>query len=189
MRETKTEVTSYRRQGGVLIENLNKPEQHLYQIAGLLDSLNLKWCFAFGSALGLYRDDGFVPRDQDIDIMILADDINIDEVKAVCETQYKLIRVASNNGDIGQLAFQHTNRLIIDLCFYYKHNDNYISWCDSGYWEDPVHVIGNFKKVKTKFGYFPVPEKIEDYLVIRYGDDWLVPKYGIRGISKKKRIK
>ena len=164
------------------VDKLESPERYLNMVAGLLHGV--KWCFAFGTALGLHREKGFIPCDTDIDVMILVDDVFPMDIAARF-IGLRMIRTVLCDRDYHQIAFQADDGMIIDLCFFYRDGDNYISYCEGGYWKDPVDVIGRFSLADSKYGAFPVPEKIEEYLTIRYGDDWKVPRYGDNACSIK----
>jgi hypothetical protein len=167
------------------VEKVEEPEQYLKTPKWLLDGLDLKWCFAFGTALGLYREKGFIPQDSDVDIMILSDGIDQEKVLDAFEKHYTLIRTVYYDGKYHQLAFQGKDNFIVDLCFFFEDGENYTSYCEGGYWKDPVDTIGGFKLFDTHYGEMPLPENIEDYLIDRYGEDWETPKYGLRACSNK----
>ena len=163
------------------VERVQNPERYLDKCVELL--VDEKWCFAFGSALGLYRDGGFVPRDTDIDVMILNGDA--EKLKKIFENEFELIRTVEVDGKYHQLAFQAPDLFIIDLCFFYPEGTDWVSFCEGGHWRDSSNVIGDFLTVDTRFGSYPVPEKIEDYLEGRYGIDWTIPRYGAQCCSRK----
>jgi hypothetical protein len=164
----------------ISVDKIDHPERYLDRCVELLEGE--KWCFAFGTALGLYRERGFIPRDTDIDIMVL--DGDSENLRKIFETEWELIRTVEVDGKFHQLAFQDNNNFIIDLCFFYSDGDDWVSYCEGGYWRDSKDVIGDFLWVETRFGSYPVPEKIEDYLVGRYGD-WQTPLYGQQCCSRK----
>lgn len=180
------DVKNLKRIQVVPAEKLEHPEQYLYFTSGILDSINVPWCYAFGNALGIYRDDGFVEGDLDVDIMIIADDIDPQKVGNIFDNYYELIRYIKVGEKYHQLAYQDKTGFIIDLCFFYRDGDNYISQANGGKWIDKVDVIGGFMQYRTQYGLFKIPEKIEDYLVARYGD-WWVKKPKTFGRSKKSK--
>lgn len=166
------------------VEKVDQPEQYLDFVKHVLDGLGARWCFAFGTALGLYREKGFIPQDTDIDVMILVDDIDPKDIS--CQfLDLTLIRTVIHEGDYHQVAFQSDDGFIVDLCFFYQDGEEYVSFCEGGHWKDPIDVIGDFTEVDTQYGVYPLPERIEDYLVIRYGDDWMIPRYGDQACSLK----
>ena len=164
------------------VEKVDFPENYLHATKRLLDNAGVEWCFAFGTALGLYRDNGFVPGDTDIDVMVLGGDA--EKLRKIFENELRCVRRVEVGGEVHQLAFQSDDKFIIDLCFFYQYGDEYVSYCEGGHWRDSVKMIGGFREVESEFGFFPVPEKIEDYLESRYGD-WKTPLYGQQCCSRK----
>jgi len=165
------------------VDKVDYPERYLDKCVELLEGYS--WCFGFGTALGLYREKGFIPRDTDIDICVF--DGDAEELKKIFGNEWFLIREVSVDGVVHQLAFQDNNLFIIDLCFFYREGDDYVSCCEGGHWRDPVRVVGVPRLVPTRFGSYPVPEMIEEYLVSRYGD-WQTPKYGMQCCSRKEAL-
>lgn len=158
--------------------------RHIERVAREL--ADVPWCLAFGSALGAYRDNGHVPGDTDIDVMILADDLAESPMSIAARffDDYNLARTVTHDGKYHQIALQSTDHFIVDLCFFYGDGDDLVSRCEDGHWRDEKAVIGEFGSVTTKFGTFPIPEQIETYLESRYGD-WRTPRYGEVCCSRK----
>jgi phosphorylcholine metabolism protein LicD len=152
----------------------------------ILNKFNVKWWLSFGTALGLHRDKDFIKGDTDIDISVWAtentpfDDI-IDEFKKY----FRPLRAVYNDGKLQQFAFVHENGLIYDICFHYEEGDTLVSHADVGKWVDNKKLFEDPQYVKTKYGKFPFPNTIEEYLLARYGD-WGTPKYNCNGSSIKK---
>jgi phosphorylcholine metabolism protein LicD len=171
------EVKNFRAWKLNTVENIDRPEQHLIFTSRLLNNYVFTWYLAFGTALGFYRDKDFIPGDSDIDIsIIVSKDTPFAEISREMEKQYSFIRSVEHEG-IQQLAFQTEDGFIIDLSFYRKEGDKYITRHEEGNYADEVDVIGDTISLKTKYGYFPIPEKIEEYLVGKYAD-WKTPRYG-----------
>ena len=167
------------------VEDIKKPERYLTSSADILNKIGVKWYFGFGTAIGLYRDKDFVPRDTDVDIIILADDKTpIKEIIEIFESEYHYIRSVTRDGKQMQSAFQGEDGYIVDICFFWDDGEDLISYCGGGLWRDDKETIGNLQNIKTKYGIFPFPEHIEDYLKTRYGD-WKTPKHGAISSSIK----
>jgi len=96
---------------------------------------------------------------------------------------YTLIRKVKDD-KIHQLAFWGEDKFILDLCFFYKEGDEWFTKAGVGMFRDKIDIIGEPQDLDTKYGSFPIPEKIEDYLEVRYGD-WKTPLLGAHGKSIK----
>lgn len=156
-------------------QDAKDPIKDLKKTAHILNKYNLKWHLSFGTALGFYRDKGFIKGDTDIDINIMADDTTpVDTLIDEFTIFYYLVRSVMFKGKQMQLAFQGDDKFIIDLCFFYPNENGVYSYCEGGMWQDQNY---NIRNLKTKYGKFPIPTPIEEYLTDRYGD-WKTPQYG-----------
>lgn len=161
------------------IENIEHPEKYLLNVSRILNKHDVKWFLSFGTALGFYREKDFIRKDTDIDINVIEEDQGkIEAIIEDLEKEYPFIRSVSADGKQMQAAFQDfSNNFIVDICFFYRNESGYYSYCEGGMWQDKKEYVGSTQLFKTKYGYFPMPEKIEAYLEDRYGD-WQTPKYG-----------
>ena len=179
----KMQVLNHGQINFVDITKLEKPEEHLKNVKRILDDSQAKWFLSFGTALGFYRDGDFIPGDSDIDVVVFADDFNYKELVDKFLKEYKHLRTVKDGDRDYQHCFQAEDGLIIDICLYYKDGDEYYTKAEGGDFRDKAEYIKP-KMFETKYGSFPMPEKIEEYLTDRY-DDWRTPKHGEIASSKK----
>lgn len=160
------------------VDNIKEPERYLLKAQDILNRFGVKWYLGFGTALGLYRDKDFIKGDTDVDLVIIADEntptLEIDEA---FEKEFTFIRSVSNYDKQMQSAFQGNDGFIVDVCYFYEDGDYLYSDAEGGTFKDLKSTIGTPKLLETKYGSFPIPENIEEYLIARYGD-WKTPKYG-----------
>lgn len=159
----------------VSVESIKEPERYLKEPAEILSKLGVKWCLGFGTAIGLYRDGDFPKQDTDVDIMVYDGDPK--QIEDALKEKYALIRTIDHEGKRQQTAFQGEDGYIVDISHYYQENDCYVSRHEEGIYSDKCAVIGDFMALDTKYGTFPLPQQIETYLEVRYGD-WRTPRYG-----------
>jgi hypothetical protein len=139
--------------------------------ADILNRNGASWYLAFGSALGFYRDGDIIPQDTDIDVAVLVDDNTPEEfferLLDDFKKEFRYLRSVKKDDKQHQSAFLHENGFIFDLCFYYPNNGARESFCEGGRWEDRVTGI---RMIDTRYGAYPIPENIEEYLSGKYGD-------------------
>lgn len=164
-----TKITNFYSIPFVRIDTLNNPEARLIMVKKLLEGY--KWYLGFGNALGFHRDGDLIPNDTDIDLCVIVDDIDPEKVVQDFKQYFTYAREVKRGEQIHQAAFQDDDLLIIDICFYYKHGKNYISYAEGGKWIDDDQIEWR----DTKYGQFPFPKDIEAYLERRYGKNWIIP--------------
>jgi len=167
------------------VEQIKEPERYLLTAKEVLEGLKLRWCLSFGTALGFYRDKDFIPQDTDIDVVVLADDNTpIKDIIEAVEGKYRLIRVVADGDRTMQTAFQGDDGFILDIIYLYRDGDDLYSHCEGGTYRDKYKNFVFRRELETKYGKMPIPGRIEDYLVDRYGD-WQTPKHGAITSSNK----
>ena len=143
---------------------------------GVLESLYCNYRLTDGTALGLYREGGFIPHDDDIDIDILnATDEQIIGLKNKMEM--RIVREVVLNKKTQQIAFCDKEGFIFDLVFWYQENEFIFNYCEKGY--ERIQNIKFFKDLNSinfRGKQYPMPGAIEEWLEMRYGNDWRVPK-------------
>lgn len=169
----------------VTVEHIKEPERYLIDAKEVLESLNLRWSLAFGTALGFYRDKDFIPLDTDVDVVVLADDKTpVRGIVEALEGRYKLIREVFDGDKCMQTAFQGEDGYILDIIYLYRDGDKLYSHAEGGTYVDKYENLAFLRYYDTKYGIFPLPGKIEEYLTDRYGD-WKTPKHGAITSSNK----
>ena len=143
------------------------------------DSLKMKTWVSAGTALGLYRDKGFIKGDTDIDVEVEGyDGIDLDIIDQI---DFTLIRTAFYNGKPMQMAFQH-KEVVFDIYIFWRDEDNLYNNSECGEMILPSKFVDNQEIINTKYGDYSIPAPTEEYLEYRYGD-WKTPssKKGLYG--------
>lgn len=154
----------------------NKPVLEIMkQGTDILNCLELNyWCSA-GTVLGLVREKrGYITYDTDIDVEVLVN--NQDEIhlirNAFCHKGYTVVREMRYRRKIMQLTFAGPFNILFDIYFYYDNGGaNIINHNSMGILRLPKRFI----RIKEYCRGFKCPSPINDYLVYRYGKDWMIP--------------
>lgn len=160
----------------VMLENLRVLSQYL-------DKIGIYWGPAFGSLIGIVRNDAFQPWKPVFDIYILKED----------EERFK--DILWQLLDVGFNLVRHERRGY----YYLERNGEFIKfYVLAKISPDVRHTAGSFyihdkylqNTVKWDFNGIPmnVPSEVDEYLTFNYGDDWTTPKqtvfYNRNTISK-----
>ena len=155
-------------------DNFNFPQREdmLVDVKEQIDN-GFEAYFANGTLLGAYRDNDFIPWDDDIDFDILAPNFyeKCEEVKLAFLDKGYIVYLIKQPG-IAKLNI-YKNLEKISFAALFDMNEHYYfryiyKWPKKLY--EKTEII-NFKGID-----FMCPSPIEQYLVHCYGDDWKTPK-------------
>lgn len=144
----------------------------------LLDELNVKYCLADGTLLGVIRDNRLIPHDTDIDIAVLHPvDANKIETEFV-KNGFKVGRRAAFKGNIQQIVFYTESNCLFDIIFYTQIGDEVYNFCERDFYFQ--HHFVNYETVvphEFEGHTFYIPQYAENWLEMTYGD-WRTPNGG-----------
>jgi len=153
-------------------------DKEMNEVCDFLKNNNVNHRITDGTILGLYRNNAFIPHDNDIDIDLL-DEANYKFLMSemVKKYSYKVGRIVFYKGKVQQVAFYNKRNVIVDFIFWYTKNNHLYNYQEKGY--ERKQEIKYFNKLDI-FTYngveYKIPGFIEEWLVFRYGSDWNVPK-------------
>ena len=110
-------------------------------------------CLTFGTALGFYRDGGYVVGDNDIDIAVIAPQDDPDFTAAMQRAGFGV------GSAVPALRHRH----------FWKH-----STLVDVFWRSGINFYDEFGEVEYKGKAYPVPKRIEAFLEACYAD-WRTP--------------
>lgn len=131
-----------------------------------------------GTLLGLYRDNSFIPHDTDVDFAVSLSTSQISQVPILSGPDRLPLRSIYWRG----LPMQHAYLIegeVLDFYFFYDDlcPNLLTNVSDAGVMQIPRPLI---MEINTDWQWdnmkLPIPRRIEDYLVWRYGEDWHIPK-------------
>jgi len=157
-----------------------------------LDTANINFFLACGTALGAIRENKFISYDGDIDLGVFKSDVKKDDI-------LKIISIFENNnftfyrkfGEFNhgfEITFKHTKTNInVDIFIVYEDIDlatntkfwwvaSYTGACDNFKYGKCRYKNTPFDLDKTSFYNMTFNVPPEKYLVESYGADWKIPK-------------
>lgn len=163
--------------------------KNLVQIKTLLDKAKIKWWVSHGTMLGFYRENNFIAWDDDADIGL--DMRDRQKIYPVIEEAKKLGFFVPPEAIKDTIQLPH-------LCPYYdtvfikdgekiegwwydrKSNKNeqyyiYDEFRCGNILKHPAKYYDEIKTMKVRGVEFPIPNHIEDWLVMMYGEGWNKP--------------
>ena len=138
-----------------------KMKKALMKFVGICDKLNIQYCLTHGTCLTMYRD-GELTRD--VDVGVFADKEKIKQLFNTLEKANFRKGDCSLNpgGEINQHFWSENNALL----------DVFVQFL-----EDEKEFFQNFKRLKVWDNLFNIPDSIEEYLELNYGD-WKTKREG-----------
>ena len=142
----------------------------------ILDPLGILFWLRQGTCLGAVRDQAFIPWDDDIDLGSviglngLTEDMITPVFDAFRERGY-YVNVESNDRWIAAGMMKSSTR--VDLTFFRIIDDSIfhfpLIWI-------PAKLFSNLKEIEFMGGNYLVPNPPEEYLLAKYGPNWITPK-------------
>ena len=145
--------------------------ENLQLLAVCLDRIDINWGPAFGTLIGIVRNDDFQPWKPAFDIYILKEDeerfkevlwLLIDKGFELLRYERTGLYFLGRKGEYIKIYVLH--KISSDVrhtgasdFIHEKYLQNTVKW--------------NFKGIQ-----FNVPEQVDEYLAFQYGDDWVTPK-------------
>lgn len=142
-----------------------------------LESLGLTYRLTDGTALGLYRQGDFIPHDNDIDIDVL-DYINVDLInnKMKLESMH-LGREVIFKKKVQQLVYYNDDEVIFDIVFWHSKDSKIFNYSERGYERcQEKRFFNDLSEFDYRGRKYPMPSNIEEWLEMRFGPDWKIPK-------------
>lgn len=135
-----------------------------------------------GTALGFYREGGFIKHDDDIDVAIPVER-ELDEgllIKLfVDDLGMHIGRKLTYRGKLQQLACYDDDNVLFDMCFFWKdERDGYVYRCPEC--NRPYRLNKKYFGPPFIFKFhgraYPLFDHTEEWLQYRYGDTWRIPE-------------
>ena len=148
--------------------------EHAPKVLRLAHRLPMKYWLGGGTLLGLYRDKDFISYDTDIDVEVEGYRGIQDDILSAIDSP--LIRSIFLGPKVMQMAFIE-NGVVFDIYILWPDKDKMVNYNEMGTMETPRHFYEKLSFLETKYGKYPIPNPVEDYLVVRYGQNWRVPSH------------
>lgn len=147
---------------------------NLRMLALYLDKIDINWGPAFGTLIGIVRNDDFQPWKPLFDIYILKEDEERfkDILWLLMEVGFKLVRYERRG-----LYMLERNDEYIKVFVLHKISSDVRHTGGSDFIHDKY--LQNTVKWNFKGILFNVPIDVDEYLTFQYGEDWITPKQTI----------
>lgn len=161
----------------------------LNHFAQACNNHGVKFWLEFGTLLGAYRENGFIPHDFDLDIGVMYDDVaRLNEI--LLANGFKIIRKFEVQGNPGlglEFTFKYKH-IPIDIFVFHEKKEEGLIVCNSfspiigeekfnGLSEVKEISFPMFKIVTYNFNNIEVgvPEDIPSHLELNYGKNYMIP--------------
>lgn len=152
-------------------------DENLKLLKHIFEKRNIRYCLLFGTLLGQYRENDFIPGDGD-------DDLYVDQ-KHINDFNDDMLKELENSGFLWLRSYK--NRMItigrngryIDLCFLGNHRK--LSYLDYYDFNGSHFYHQKYFEEEFKFGLlngelYPILNNTRGFLRATYGADFMTPK-------------
>ena len=140
------------------------------------DSVGIPWVITDGIVLGYVREKNVLAQDTDLDLGVFRE-ISLQEWQKLFKALYGAGFCIKN---VKQDFVYGKRESKLNSWFYHKRGEFYeafprttpgIKFVEKAEWYDEIQSVNFLGAV------YPMPNNLEDYIVCRYGKDWMEPKY------------
>ena len=156
--------------------NLTVAERNLKEVKQVLDQLKVVFLLGSGSCLGAVRDNAFIPWDDDIDLISVIGFNGLTGESADATATALRDRgyfVGEMDGAYSKARMTMKNHVRVSLDFVHIIDGNVYTY--PGIWL-PAKLFTQPKEIELLGEKFFVPNPPEEYLRLKYGEEWMVPK-------------
>lgn len=146
----------------------------------MLESLQLNYRLTDGTILGIHRDGRLIPHDNDIDVdVLISEKIDLEKINDLFYSNgFRLGRKVYYKRKIQQLAYYNNETHdIFDMIFWYPDRDKVVNYSERNFerTQDLKYFVESCD-IHFQGRSYPAPAPLEEWLEIRYGKDWRIPK-------------
>jgi len=163
-------------------ENVKQADRALLSFKEVADKLGVEWCLFAGTALGFFRNKGYINWDNDIDIALTGGEAALDKVSTeLYQIGFNIGRDCTNNDGTrnrhlwGGMETAHDTESGILVDVFYTFTDT------------EKQFLHSFEAIDYKGRLFLIPRPIKRYLIETYGKGFMVPQKGIKAKYEPER--
>lgn len=143
----------------------------------ILKNLNIEFCLADGTLLGIYRDGRLIPHDTDIDVTVLHPINTLDIERQFKKHGFKIGRKVTVLGEVQQLVFYSPDNVLFDIIFYSRIGDDVFAFCEKDfYFKHKANHYEKFESYSFSNYIFYIPQYTDVWLEHVYGMNWKTPR-------------
>lgn len=137
----------------------------------ILDEFGAMWWLSAGTMLGIHRDGRLIPHDTDLDVGSLETEKRFDEMDELFFSHgFRIYRAMPY-----QRAYVYLG-VIFDVYSFHRDGDKLLAHTDGGTQVKKWAHFENLGEVEFGGRTYKTPNPVEDYLEVRYGPTWKIPK-------------
>jgi len=151
-------------------------ERNLKEVKQVLDQLKVVFLLGSGSCLGAVRDNAFIPWDDDVDLISVIGSNDVTEESANATTaalRDKGYFVREMDGAYSKTRMTMKNHVRVTVEFVQVIDGNVYAYPGIRL---PTRLFTQPKEIEFLGERFLVPNPPEEYLRLKYGPEWKVPK-------------